>query len=601
MSPGERFAPVRPVRTLVVWCPDWPVVAAVRSGDVGPDFDGIAAADRPIAVMRANRVVATSAVARAGGIRRGMRRREAQSRIGAVELVADDPSRDARWFESVVAAIDRFTPLIEVVRPGLCQFATRGPSRYFGGDEALIEQIRTAVSGLGVALRIGVADGPFTAALAARSRGAHDHGHHVVAPDGSPEFLADHPISALISAGAERMGDARAHRRAGRAGLNHPDEVSELVDLLTRLGLSTLGSVAAIERTDMLARFGPVGVTAHRLCSGDDEAPLEPTPIPPDLTASIELDPPIDRVEAAAFVAKGLAEELHERLGYHGLACTRVRIEARTDTGVDIVRLWRHERAGAAGGLTAQGLADRVRWQLDGWLRRLADATHATALDQRADDPSTYDPGDEWNSRGRCIVRVTLAPDEVQPDRGRQLGLWGTSGDAEDRAARVFTRLQGMLGPDAVRVPLLSGGRAPNEQVRLVPWGDERGEQLRDGLEPSSERPWPGQVPPPLPTMVHQPPLPADLRTLDGWPVAVSGRGLIDGDPARLSIASSIMGSLGQAERLASWAGPWPVEERWWDVQAARRHARMQVVTEDGRAYLLLVEGGQWWVEATYD
>lgn len=505
-----------------------------------------------------------------------------------------------------MGAIDRFTPLIEIVRPGLCQLAIRGPSRYFGGDEAVVEQIRAAVAALDVAVRIGVADGPFAAALAARSGLAAEQGSCIVQPGGSPEFLGEHPVSSLISAGAERLGDARAHRRAGRAGLTHPDEVSELVDLFQRLGLSTLGSVATIDRTDMLARFGVVGVTAHRLCCGDDEAPLEPTPIPPDLMATVELDPPIDRVEAAAFVAKGLAEELHERLAYHGLACTRVRIEARTDTGVDIVRLWRHERAGAAGGLTAQGLADRVRWQLDGWLRRLAEAARDAAvadgvvvdgaLQGRSDDP-----GDDWNSRGRCIVRVTLAPDEVQPDRGRQLGLWGTSGDAEDRAARVFTRVQGMLGPDAVKVAVLAGGRAPSEQVRLVPWGDDRREQLRDGLEPSTERPWPGRVPPPLPTMVHQPPLPADLRTVDGWPIVVSGRGLMDGEPARLSIASSIMGSLGQAHHIASWAGPWPVEERWWDVQAARRHARIQVVTTVGRAFLLLVEGGQWWVEATYD
>ncbi len=606
-----------PVRTMVVWCPDWPVVAAVRSGEV---IDG------PVAVMRANRVVAASASARAGGIRRGMRRREAQSRIGSVELIADDAGRDARWFEPVVAAIDRFTPLIEIVRPGLCQFATRGPSRYFGGDEAVVERIRDAVSSLGVGLqigagiRIGVADGPFAAALAARSLTAQESGHRIVAPDGSPTFLAEYPITALIVAGAERMGDARSHRRAGRlpdrhsvgSGSGSRDEVSELVDLLSRLGLSTLGSVAAITRTDMMARFGPVGVAAHRLCSGDDEAPLVPTPIPPDLAATIELDPPIDRVEAAAFVAKGLAEELHERLGHHGLACTRVRIEARTDTGVDIVRLWRHERAGAAGGLTAQGLADRVRWQLDGWLRRLADETHKASLDDqislRADDTGSdaeSDPGPDptlqWNSRGRCIVRVTLSPDEVQPDRGRQLGLWGASGDGDDRAARVFTRLQGMLGPDAVQVPVLSGGRSVSEMVRLVPWGDDRREVLREGLEPSTDRPWPGQVPPPYPTIVHQPPLPADVRTVDGWPVVVSGRGLIDAMPAKLSISSSIMGSMGPSQRIETWAGPWPVEERWWDIQAARRHARIQVVTDAGKAYLLLVEGGQWWVEATYD
>ena len=46
---------------------------------------------------------------------------------------------------------------------------------------------------------------------------------------------------------------------------------------------------------------------------------------------------------------------------------------------------------------------------------------------------------------------------------------------------------------------------------------------------------------------------------------------------------------------------PWPIEERWWDLQSARRRARVQVVTADGVAHVLSLEGGDWWVEATYD
>jgi protein ImuB len=52
---------------------------------------------------------------------------------------------------------------------------------------------------------------------------------------------------------------------------------------------------------------------------------------------------------------------------------------------------------------------------------------------------------------------------------------------------------------------------------------------------------------------------------------------------------------------VRAWAGPWPLEERWWDPAAARRQARFQVVLADGRAHLLVVEGGRWWCAATYD
>ena len=50
-----------------------------------------------------------------------------------------------------------------------------------------------------------------------------------------------------------------------------------------------------------------------------------------------------------------------------------------------------------------------------------------------------------------------------------------------------------------------------------------------------------------------------------------------------------------------AWAGPWPIDELWWDPQAARQVARFQVVAVDGSAWLLLVEDGRWWVEARYE
>ena len=55
-----------------VWCPDWPVTVARAEAGL-PDSE-------PVAVLTANRVVACSHAARRQGIRRGMRRREAQAR-----------------------------------------------------------------------------------------------------------------------------------------------------------------------------------------------------------------------------------------------------------------------------------------------------------------------------------------------------------------------------------------------------------------------------------------------------------------------------------------------------------------------------------------
>jgi protein ImuB len=613
-------------RTLVVWGPDWPVVAARR--------EGAAPEHVPVAILRANRVVAASSEARADGVQRGMRRREAQSRCAALELLLDDPARDARAFEPVLQAIERFAPLVEVVRPGLAQLATRGPSRYFGGDAALVQEMTAVLSALNISAQMGIADGPFAAALAARSA-------TVVAAGTSAAFLSNYPVTALISSGAERLGDPAAHRRANRAGRASAGElvVTDLVDLvslLQRLGLRTLGSFAAIPAADVLARFGPLGARAHRLASGLDERPLDPTPIPPDLAAQTELDPPVERVDTAAFLAKALAEELHERLLHHGLACLRVRIEARTAGGITLVRLWRHERAGAAGGLTAQGLADRVRWQLDGWLRMMqspgpgvgperAGGRGGSAGGDSAGGGSggavsggvdhDLDPG---AGEGAALVHLLLAPDEVVPDTGRQLGLWGGASDADLRAARAFSRVQGLIGPDTVRVPVPTGGRGASP-IDLIPWGDDTtsGPTTRPTSRPAprpASRPtssttvastgtrpgsWSGRLPAPLPSIVFDMALPAQVLDTARQSVRISGRGALSAPPAYVTVAMG--GAAGaKLEAVTSWAGPWPVEERWWDPATATRRCRLQLVTESHAVYLVAVEAGSWWCEATW-
>ena len=541
-------------RTLTLWVADWPVVAA-----------GVEART-PAAVVFANRVVACSAGARAEGVVRGLRRREAQARCPDLVVLEHDPGRDARAFEPAVAAVAAFAPRVEVVRPGVAAVATLGPSRYFGGDEALAARVAAAVASVlpttpdlgpsrcdgtdeapaarvaaavasvlpagpgGPGCRVGVADGAFAAGLAAR-RGL------VVAPGASPAFLAPFPVAAL--------------------------EQPELADLLVRLGLRTLGALAALPATDVLARFGLEGARAHRLARGLDERPLAGHEPPPEFTVQAELDPPAERVDTAAFVAKSLAGELYDALSAQGLACTRVGIEAETEHGERLARLWR-----ADGALTAGAIADRVRWQLDGWL-------HATA---GADRPTGG------------ITLLRLVPDQVVPDDGRQLGFWGGAAEAADRAARALARVQGMLGPEAVRTAVASGGRHPGERVTLVPWGDERAPAR------PADPPWPGTVPPPSPATVFAPPLPAEVVGPAGEAVGVTGRGQVTARPARVAVAG------GRWSPVVAWAGPWPADERWWDPAAHRRRARFQVVAGDGgAAWLLALEAGRWWAEASYD
>jgi protein ImuB len=478
----------------------------------------------PSAVLGAGRVVACSAPARAEGVARGLRRRQAEARCPGLVVVEEDPAGDARAFEPVVAAVAAFTPEVEIARPGVCAVGTRGPSRYFGGDEALRGRVAAAVDEVLAALgapacRVGVADGPFAAERAAR-RGL------VVPPGESAAFLAGFPVATLPFRSAMEAGSG------------------ELADLLVRLGIRTLGQLAALPAPAVLARFGPEGAAAHRLARGLDERPLAAHEPPPDLAVSAALDPPAERLETAAFVAKSLADDLCERLAAQGLTATLVLVEAEWEHGERLGRRWRLDGNGAR-------MAERVRWQLDGWMHRAGYA--------------------ERPSGGLTLLR--LVPEEVRADDGRQLGFWGGDRAAAERAGRALTRVQGMLGPDSVVTAVPAGGRSPAEQVRFLPWGERAGATERA----AAERPWPGRIPSPWPATVHR----------DGVPAEVA--------EARLSVAG------GPWSAVTAWAGPWPVDERWWDGAAHRRRARWQVLTADGTAHLLSKDGDRWEVEATYD
>lgn len=510
-----------PVRTVLVWCPDWPVIAAGAAEEIP--------ARVPVAVIHANRVVACSPSARAEGVRPGLRRREAQSRCPWLRVFPHDPGRDARVFEPVVAAVEQVVAGVEVVRPGELAFAARGPARYFGGEARAAEQVVEQIAQeCGVEAQAGVADGVFAAGLAARAG-------RIVPPGQTPEFLAGIDVRAL-----------------GRP---------ELTDRLRRLGVRTLGDFAALPGGDVLTRFGFDAALAHRLAAGADHRLLAVRRPPPDLTVGEDYDEPIDRVDVAAFAARALARRLYERLAGHGLACTRLGIEAVTADGQELHRTWRHD-----GRLTPEEITDRVRWQLEGWLSAGSGAGRPLG----------------------GVRRLRLSPAGLLTQVEQQPGLWGETGEADRRAERAVARVLGLLGPDAVLTAVWRGGRGPADQVRLIPWGEVPACD-------SAAAPWPGQLPPPNPATVFPEPLPATVHDAAGTPVQVSARLEVSAAPARLAVAGD------PPVAVTAWAGPWPVDERWWAPDEARRVARFQVCLADGQALLLGLADGQWRVEGRYD
>jgi len=151
---------------------------------------------------------------------------------------------EPRRFTEVLDAATELAPFARPVRLGVLAIPSRGPSRFFGGEQAFAEQLAAIAGPLvggGGRVLVGAAEGLFAAVLAARAS--------VFVPAGStPAFLAPWSISTL----------------------REPD----LAAACQRLGLHTLGKFAALEEARVLERFGTDAVRRHRVARGlDGELP----------------------------------------------------------------------------------------------------------------------------------------------------------------------------------------------------------------------------------------------------------------------------------------------------------------------------------------
>lgn len=242
----------------------------------------IALAPEPGGVQQVGEV---SLAAEAFGIHPGMRLGEALSRCPELRLVPPDPAGVAELWERLLVRLESIGAAVEPERPGLACFDARGLLALHGGIEGVLRATRTA---LRMPTRVGVAPTRF-AAVAAATRARHRR---------------------AVIVGPEWAGRSAPGARAGRLPPGSPDggralardylaslpvallrartSLAELPEALERLGIATLGELAALPTGAVADRFGRIGLVAHDLARGGD-SPLRPRVAGEVLRESLEL------------------------------------------------------------------------------------------------------------------------------------------------------------------------------------------------------------------------------------------------------------------------------------------------------------------------
>jgi protein ImuB len=207
-----------------------------------------------------------SLAAEAFGVHPGMRLGEALARCPRLSLVPPDPAGVADLWERLLVRLESMGAAVEPERPGLVCFDARGLLRLYGGTEGVLRAARTA---LRMPARFGVAPSRFAAVAAAtraRTRRPEIVGGGQDGRAAARSYLATLPVALL---------------RARPA-------LADLPEALERLGVRTLGELAALPAAALADRFGKRGLLAYELACGGDSA-LSPRPASEFLREALEL------------------------------------------------------------------------------------------------------------------------------------------------------------------------------------------------------------------------------------------------------------------------------------------------------------------------
>jgi protein ImuB len=481
-----------------------------------------ALADRPLAVVRgtppATRVADANVAARERGIAAGMTEAQARARCPALvtRTVSDERVTAAR--HALLEAALAVSPRLEDATPGVVFADVAGLRGVIGDDAAVGERLVRQARRVGMTARVAIAGTRTAARIAVRA-------------------LASRAPVVVIPPG----GEAAALAAAPVVLLDLPDEV---LAMLARWGVRTLGELAALPRDGLSDRLGAAGLCAHDRARGIDHEPFRPWTPPPFWAEAQGLDWEIDDLGALLVVLRGVLERLTARLAAAHLAADLLDVQLALASGA------RHERTIAL----AYPMTD------------VAAMLALVRVELEAHSPPAAVTG----------VALTVRPVRARAGQG---GLWQPPAPMQRDLAALLARLVELVGDDCVGSPVADDSHRPDAFTLESFDPDALAGAPQDAgaaMEPPSARDHA------LALRRLRPARAVGVETTGGRPVRVQW----DGHTLRV---------------LAS-AGPWRLSGEWWDTRAWARD-EWDLLLGDGILCRLALDRvtNQWQIDGIYD
>jgi protein ImuB len=254
--------------------------------------------DRPLVIAgKAGGALTLTAVDRKAaklGLVPGKALADSRAMIPDLAVIRANETSDAKLLAGIADWCERYTPLVALDPPHGLFLDVTGVTHLFGGEAAMLVEIRRAVTAQGFAVRLALAG----TSAAARALSQYAAGT-IVTPGGEAEAVASLPVEAL--------------------GADH-----SIVHALRRAGLKTIGQLAERQRHELAARFGSAFVTLLDCTLGKADAPISPRTPVPDCRAERSFAEPVVTQDVIAATILSLAESLAAVLEKRGEGARRI-------------------------------------------------------------------------------------------------------------------------------------------------------------------------------------------------------------------------------------------------------------------------------------
>lgn len=358
-------------------------------------------AEQPVCVVDLagshGRVVACTSRATALGVMHGQTAHQARGMVPEAIVRVSDPgalsAARAALADAAASLAARVEPDADRVYVDVEEI--RG---LYGSEEGFVAAMTEAARRVGLGVDIGIASTKGAARIAASKR----VGGAVIPADRTRTFLSLLPLDVLAMTSAMRME-------------------------FTRLGMRSVGDIAALPIEATGTRLGPDAARVITLARGEDKTPLFPRPHATRFEESQDLEWEVADVNALVFVLKRLADAMMNRLACRSLAAS-----------------------GATLTLTLLSRAkDERTLQISHPTRDAGTLLHLARASLEASPPADAVTAVRWTA-------IASAP------RPTQLGLFDPPAPAPEKLTLTLARLAALVGADRVGHPVVPDSHRPN-------------------------------------------------------------------------------------------------------------------------------------------